>query len=32
MMERIPTYQMQIETWPLEQGVGGVHGGYQGHG
>jgi len=32
MMERTPVYQMQIETQPLDQGVGGTRGGYQGCG
>jgi len=32
MMERTPTYQMQVETWPPDQGTRGVCGGYQGRG
>lgn len=31
MMERTPMYQMQEETLPLNQGIGGACGGYQGH-
>lgn len=27
-VERTPTYQMEVETWPLDQGTGGTHGGY----
>jgi len=32
MMDRTPTYRMQVETWPQDHGVGVVHEGFQGHG
>ena len=32
MMERTPTYRMQEKTRPLDQGAGGVRGGYRGCG
>ena len=32
MMERTPTYHMQEENWPLDQGVEEAHGFFQGQG
>lgn len=31
-MERTPTYRMEAENWPHDQGVSAVRGGFQGHG